>query len=184
MELSISGQALDFLLSCLLGVGLGALYDVFRILRLAFWHGKIIISIQDIIFFILAAVSSFLFMLFRCEGQLRFYVLLGELLGFIVYYFTVGFLVIRMSKCIIYLIKNILFLFYKIFIRTFFKLFFFILRKIKMFFMYIVSKLKKLSRISKFRLQKKDVLLYNLNSSKKNSKNKKKTNKNRIKKDS
>ena len=62
MELSISGQALDFLLSCLLGVGLGALYDVFRILRLAFWHGKIIISIQDIVFFVLAAISSFLFM--------------------------------------------------------------------------------------------------------------------------
>lgn len=183
MELSISGQALDFLLSCLLGVGLGALYDVFRILRLAFWHGKIIISIQDIVFFVLAAISSFLFMLFRCEGQLRFYVLLGELLGFVVYYFTVGFLVIRMSKCIINWVKKILFFLYKIFIRPFVKLFVFIFRKIKMFFMYIISKFKKLSRISKFRLQKKDVLLYNLNSSKKKSKNKKKNNKNCMKED-
>lgn len=183
MELSISGQTLDFLLSCLLGVGLGALYDVFRILRLAFWHGKIIIGIQDILFFALAAVSSFLFMLFRCEGQLRFYVLLGELLGFIVYYFTVGFLVIRMSKCIIHWIKKILFFLYKIFIRPFVKLFIFISRKIRMFFVHIVSKLKKRSRISKFRLQKKDVLLYNLNSSKKNSKHKKKTHQNRMQKD-
>lgn len=122
-------------------------------------------------------------MLFRCEGQLRFYVLLGELLGFVVYYFTVGFLVIRMSKCIINWVKKILFFLYKIFIRPFVKLFVFIFRKIKMFFMYIISKFKKLSRISKFRLQKKDVLLYNLNSSKKKSKNKKKNNKNCMKED-
>jgi len=91
--------------------------------------------------------------------------------------------VIRMSKCIINWVKKILFFLYKIFIRPFVKLFVFIFRKIKMFFMYIISKFKKLSRISKFRLQKKDVLLYNLNSSKKKSKNKKKNNKNCMKED-
>lgn len=177
MELSISVQTMDFLLSCLLGVGFGVLYDAFRIIRLAFWHGKIIVGIQDVLFFVLAAIGSFLFTLLRCEGQLRFYLLLGELMGFVVYYFTVGTVVLRVSKGIINGIKRSLRFLYKIFVAPFVKFLVFISRQIRSFFVHIVSSSKKRLRISKFLLQKENVLLYNLNSSEKNQRTKRKIDK-------
>lgn len=189
MGMTISEQAVDFLLACLLGAGLGVLYDVFRIIRLAFWHGKIVVAVQDILFWILAAISTFLFMIMHTEGQIRFYVLLGELLGFTVYYFTIGMLVIHMSRWIISLIKKVFMTLYKIFIRPFVKLFVFIFQKFRVLFVRVVVKLKKVKRNAKFRLPKKDVLLYNQNSSiiqtakvKQNAKKQKKIKKKRRKK--
>lgn len=164
MEISVSEQALDFLLACLLGVGLGVLYDVFRIIRLALWHGKLIVAIQDILFWTAAAVCTFLFQLVNSDGQIRFYILLGELLGFTVYYFTVGILVFSASRLIIDLIKRILRFLYRILIRPFVKVFVFIFQKIKALFVHIISKCKKLKHFCKIRLHKKDVSLYNQNS--------------------
>ena len=165
MEISVSEQALDFLLACLLGAGLGALYDVFRIIRLAFWHGKLVVAVQDILFWSAAAACTFLFQLVNSDGQIRFYILLGELLGFTVYYFTIGVLVFHASRFIIGLVKRILRFLYRIFIRPFVKLFAFIFQKIKQLFVYVISKCKKLKHFCKFRLHKKDVSLYNQNSS-------------------
>lgn len=170
MELSVSGQALDFLLACLLGAGLGVLYDVFRIVRMAFWRGRLLIAVQDILYWVLAAVCTFLFMLMRSDGQIRFHILLGETLGFVVYYFTVGMIVFHASKFIINLIKKVLRFLYRIFIRPFVKLFAFIFQKVKNVFVYIGVKCKKMRQNSKMHLQQKDSLLYNQDNTKKRGK--------------
>ena len=62
---------------------------------LAFWHGKIII-IQDIVFCI-SSNQQLLFMLFRCEGQLRFYVFAWRVVGVCRILFYGGFLVIHVK---------------------------------------------------------------------------------------
>ncbi len=165
MEISVSEQALDFLAACLLGVGLGVLYDLFRILRLALWRGRWIVAMEDLLFWMTAAATTFLFQLVNSDGQMRFYILLGELLGFTVYYFTVGALVFRASRLIIDFIKRILRFFYRILIRPFVKLFVFIFRKIRNLFVHVVSKCKKAKHFCKIHLHKKDVSLYNQNSS-------------------
>lgn len=164
MGISISEQALEFLAACLLGAGIGVLYDVFRILRIAFKHGRIITIAEDLLFWILSAVITFFFLLLFSEGQVRVYILLGELLGFTVYYFSLGCLVMRFSEWIIHLIKRLLKLLYKLLISPFVKLFSFIFRRIKGLVTKIDIKLKKLKQNSKKCLPNRDNLLYNQNS--------------------
>lgn len=79
--------------SLLFGGIMGALYDVFRIIRLffrcKFWN----IFIQDVIYFFILGVSTFLFILFINSGEIRFYILAGEIIGWIIYYITLGSLI-------------------------------------------------------------------------------------------
>lgn len=164
MEISISEQALEFLLSCLLGAVLGVLYDAFRILRAAIPHGRILTLLEDILFWALSAVITFFFLLLFSEGQVRLYILLGELLGFIVYYFTVGSLVIGASKWIIRQVKRFLRFLYRLFIRPFVRPFSFIFRKFRQGFVHISLNCKKLGQNRKKHLQNQSDLLYNQNS--------------------
>ena len=79
--------------SIIFGAFLGIFYDIFRIIRIffkcKFWN----VFIQDIIYFFLSGVSTFLFILFINSGEIRFYILAGELMGFTLYYLTLGSLV-------------------------------------------------------------------------------------------
>ncbi|MDF2566818.1 MAG: yabQ [Oscillospiraceae bacterium] len=170
MEVSISEQSLIFLYSCVLGIGLGIVYDIFRIIRLAIKTGPIIIFIQDTIYFMVAAFSTFTFLLFFTDGQIRVYVLIGEFLGWILYYFTMGKLVINASKFIIKIIKIIFKWIYKIFIRPFVIIFSYIYHKICELFVNISRIFKKVSQKRKFLLKKKAVLLYNLNNKRREKK--------------
>ena len=85
----IAGEAMLFLLSCLIGVGFGAVYDLFRAFRLIFPAGKRRRLSKTGFFPPLRAVN-FLFFLDRSFGRLRLFLLIGEGLGFTVYYFTAG----------------------------------------------------------------------------------------------
>lgn len=184
VELIVSNQTMVFLYSCLLGVGLGVCYDVFRILRVAFPLGTVVTFVEDIIYFAIAAVATFTFLLYFTQGQLRVYVLLGELLGFIVYYFTIGFVVIKISKTIVSGIRFVLRGVYQIFLSPFVRLFRFVGKKFCKLFVNIGNKAKNAAARQKFNLKKKKVLLYNLNNHhsqktkgvKRNGKGKKKKN--------
>jgi Spore cortex protein YabQ (Spore_YabQ). len=97
-----------FILAVLFGVLLGAIYDLFRIVRFAFDFGKTAIFIQDIIFFAACGVLTFLFMLTFTSGQIRAFVFVAQLVGFSAYYFTVGRIVYGLAKKIISIVKRIL----------------------------------------------------------------------------
>ncbi len=108
LGLTITEQTLVFLYSLLLGVLLCAIYDVFRIIRIAFGGKTITVFIEDIVFSIIALVLTFVFVIAFNNGELRFFVLIGEFLGFVFYYFTVGKLTMFFSKAIIKLIKRLI----------------------------------------------------------------------------
>ena len=97
MEVTGAQQLSQLFLSCGMGFLLGAYYDVFRVIRLVMRTGKRWIFVQDLLFFLSAAVLTFLFSLAVMEGQLRFYLFFGEGLGFSAYYFTVGRVVMRFA---------------------------------------------------------------------------------------
>lgn len=97
MEITVSEQLTQLFLSCGMGFLLGAYYDVYRVIRLVMRSGKRWIFVQDLLFFLTAAVLTFLFSLAVMEGRLRFYLFLGELLGFSAYYFTIGRVVVRFA---------------------------------------------------------------------------------------
>lgn len=83
-----------FLISCLFGVAAGIVYDVFRILRILIYHNALITALEDLLFFILYSVFIMSFTLGAARGEFRFYYMFGNILGFLIYFFSVGNLVI------------------------------------------------------------------------------------------
>lgn len=108
----IAGEALLFLCSCLIGVGFGILYDGFRVLRLFLPSGEKIVFVEDGLFFGIITVVDFLFFLSRTYGELRLFLIIGELLGFLMYYLTAGravyFLMLHLSRGIKRLCRKVL----------------------------------------------------------------------------
>ncbi len=107
MGILVSQQSIIFLAACLLGAGLGLIYDVFRVFRLVFRQGRLLILAEDLLFWFLAGWITFLFLLLFTEAQLRLYVLLGQSLGFLVYHFSLGELVIALFRRLIALVKRL-----------------------------------------------------------------------------
>lgn len=83
-------QLQTFEISLLFGAILGAFYDLFRIIRIFFKCRFWDVFIQDVIYFFISAVLTFLFILFINFGEIRFYILAAEIIGWILYYTTVG----------------------------------------------------------------------------------------------
>lgn len=101
MGIHLADQTLAFLYASLLGAGLGLLYDAFRILRIAFPPGKGLIFAQDVVFFVLCALATFLFLLTTIDGVVRMFLLIGELIGAVLYHCTLGQLVMKVAQAII-----------------------------------------------------------------------------------
>lgn len=165
----MSEQLTIFLGALLLGAVIGIILDVFRISRLAFTLPGVLILIEDLLFFALAAILTFSYMLSAVSGFIRSFIILGVGLGFLIYYLTVGALVMKISGAIINLIKKILQLLYKIFIMPIvwvISKFYKILLKL---WNYIKNILKKHAKAAKYNLKRYNLLLYNLTCSPKTS---------------
>lgn len=77
-----------FLLSVGFGFIVGLLYDFFKVFRTVVLRSKKGIFIQDILFFLIIAVITFLFLLSINGGRFRFYIFVALAVGFAVYFFT------------------------------------------------------------------------------------------------
>lgn len=83
-------QVYEVFLSGGMGFLLGMVYDGFRLVRYWMRWGKVIVFLQDVLFFLVAAPVTFLFSLAMTDGQVRGYVLVGLLGGFFAYRYTLG----------------------------------------------------------------------------------------------
>lgn len=119
MYMTVAPQTWDFLLACLLGAFLGVCYDLFRILRVAIPPSKTSAFLQDILFALIALVTTFLFLQSVTDGALRFFVIVGEFLGFLLYHFTLGVLVIKAATAIIKVVKRVLHIILLPFVKIF-----------------------------------------------------------------
>ena len=90
MNVSVSGQTMEFIYSALLGVGLAAVYDIFRLTRAYLKTGKLATGIMDVIFWMLSMAGLMGFVLTVCDGQMRWYILVGAFCGGFVYICTVS----------------------------------------------------------------------------------------------
>ncbi len=75
-------------ISCLLGIILGLIYDIFGIFRIAFRHKPHFMFLHDILYLIFTAILTFLFILYVNLGEVRLYILFGEAAGILCYYVT------------------------------------------------------------------------------------------------
>lgn len=160
--IEVTTQTAVFLQSLALGFVLGLFYDVFRIFRLAIHHSSAILFLEDIFYFAVCAVVTFLFSLSAVNGHVRVFLVIGELLGATVYYFSAGVLVMRVSKLIIRFFKGLFRLVYRIFFRPFVRLFVWLRHKIGAFSRRIDAKAKKVRAKAKYGLKQRGVLVYNL----------------------
>ncbi|MEG1943175.1 MAG: spore cortex biosynthesis protein YabQ [Angelakisella sp.] len=104
--MSISHQLTMFLYALLLGGLFGIIYDVFRVSRLAFRLPWGLVLLEDITFFLLSAVLLFGYFLEQNSGEVRIFAVLGVLLGWVIYFFTLGTIVMRLSGLIIRIITK------------------------------------------------------------------------------
>lgn len=92
---SIQEELVLFLLSCIAGAFIGVFYDIFRTLRLMIKHNFFFVIIEDVLFLACYAVFLSAFASVQARGELRFYFIIGNALGFTMYFFTLGSFVIR-----------------------------------------------------------------------------------------
>lgn len=162
MYMAFSPPSKIFLMSIFLGFSFGALWDIFRILRLSIPSGKIFIFIQDVVYCLIICLSTLIFFYFFTFGGFRLFVFIGEFFGFIIYYFTIGHIVFYIFKIIIHFLHKIIW-FFTLPFRKF-------LTKILCFFKKILckfnQKIKKHLRIRKKSLHLNHMSLYNIIKSK------------------
>jgi len=101
--ISVQRQTAYFLLSVVLGAGLGVVYDLFRVLRILFPPAAkpLPAAVQDILFWIIYGFCLFCYSAAVCGGQLRFFMLLGSLIGFTLYIVTLGSLITGILRRIV-----------------------------------------------------------------------------------
>ena len=108
MEISMAAQGVVFLFSCVVGAVLGVVYDVFRIIRIAFNSKWVSVFFQDFIFCIFSSFSIILLVYYTNSGIVRWFSLFGCFLCFVLYHMTVGRIIIFVSRKIINFIKKVL----------------------------------------------------------------------------
>lgn len=84
--------------SVVLGAILGIIYDIFRTIRLFIDPKNLGMFIQDVIYFLLSGLITFLFVLIFNFGESRFYILAGEAVGWCAYHISVGDWIYRALK--------------------------------------------------------------------------------------
>jgi spore cortex biosynthesis protein YabQ len=162
LGISVSQQTIAFLTACIFGMALGAIYDVFRIFRIAITCGKIVVFIQDIIFFVLSATLSFLLMLYTNTGEIRLFYILGELIGFCIYYFTIGILVYKSAKAVVEFIKKILRVVFRLILKPIWRLIIIIIGFTKKISIIVINIIKNNAKVYKTHLQVDKSIVYNL----------------------
>ena len=154
----ISSQTALFFLSIGFGFLLGLLYDVFRTLRLVISDAKGFVFAMDFLYFTACGILSFFFLLVTDEGRLRIYTLSGEMLGWMIYYFSLGAVAMKISDAVVRFLKKVFSA-----VKAPFKFFF---RKIKNLLaktaVFLPKRIKKSEKKTKFILQNKNGIVYNL----------------------
>lgn len=97
---SVSEQTELFWLSCLCGPCIGLVFDCFRALRAILPHSRLLVALEDCLFLCLYAVFLLCFSLTMARGELRWFYIAGNLLGFLVYYLTVGRVILGVLRAI------------------------------------------------------------------------------------
>ena len=101
-------QAYIFIIFTLNGVFIGLLFDFFRILRKSFKTKDLVTYIEDVIFWILTGISIIYSMCVYCNGEIRFFMVLGIIIGITLYMLTISNYVIKIFVSIILFLKKIL----------------------------------------------------------------------------
>lgn len=106
MEIHLISPVYAFLFSILLGIFLSIFFDFFKIINFTFEFKNIIIFIQDILYFGISGVITFIFLLAFNNGKISFFIILGEIFGWILWHVIAGNRITYFLSKKIYLLKK------------------------------------------------------------------------------
>lgn len=148
MSQDIIREVTFFFHSVVVGIIITFVYDWFLILRRLIKHGTIWISIEDFIFWAACGIGVF-YMLYReNNGVLRWFAVLGAMLGMICYKFIISKRFVHIMSTCIYKIMWFLFRIIQVMLKPIKWLIF----KLRRFFLFLKKKLKKLQNFIKKKL--------------------------------
>ncbi len=107
MEVVVAEQTLLFFEALAVGFVLGLFMEPLRIYRMMVRPGTVAVFFQDIIYWFLCAVCSFVFILTVNSGQLRVFLVIGIVIGMTIYFLTIGTLIMKASKAITAFLRRV-----------------------------------------------------------------------------
>lgn len=81
----MANENVFLLYALLMGIFITFIYDILRIFRRVVPHGELWVSFEDIAFWIYCAAKVFLLMYHESDGTLRWFAVLGALVGMMAY---------------------------------------------------------------------------------------------------
>ena len=105
MEFTLLELVRAFLFSLLLGVFAAVLYEPIRLLHMLGLNSSKWYLFFDTLFMIICAFLTFFYSLIMLEGSVRFFVIFGEGIGFLAFYFTLRPLLNRIYAPLIKIFK-------------------------------------------------------------------------------
>ena len=107
MILSMTGQALLFLSTVLVGGAIGLLFDLFRIFRKTTRHSRLAVTLEDLFFWVAATGLTFYYMLHRNYGEIRVFSLVGVAIGLVLYLATISRWVVAVLVAVVNYLKRV-----------------------------------------------------------------------------
>lgn len=100
-------EVMIFLLSCLLGGFFSFYYDCFRLLRQCIPHHGVVVFFEDIFYFASCSIIAFSFIVEKASGEIRGFLFVGVVVGFILYYFTISIIFMKIMRVVFDIIRKI-----------------------------------------------------------------------------
>ncbi|MBE6796324.1 MAG: hypothetical protein E7533_07055 [Ruminococcaceae bacterium] len=157
-----SQQLSIFLTSLGVGFILGIFYDILRAVRLSITKNKKACVFFDILYFIVTAIASFIFILAANKGEIRFYIIAGEIIGWAFYYLSFGIAVVKFTDKLVSAFRSFCSLIFRVITLPFRAVIRLIKAIIKKSSPIFKKTEKKSSKMRKKVLQKLHLYVYNL----------------------
>lgn len=103
----ITNQAFLFLVFVVIGLIIGLLFDIFRILRISFKTKDFVTYIEDILFWIITGILVLYSIFIFNNGEIRLFIFIGIAIGVILYIMLFSSFIIKYSVYIINFIKKV-----------------------------------------------------------------------------
>ena len=113
-EINNNLQAVSFLRAVLLGFIFCFLYDFLRAIRKFGLNSNIKVFVDDLTFFAVISPITFCFLISTTNGELRFFIIMGIIAGFLVFRAVLSRLVLLILEAIIGLLLKAFRFFYKL----------------------------------------------------------------------
>ena len=137
------------------------LYDLRRSTRRTA-HRAAAVSLEDILYFLLCALLHFAFVLKDNRGQLRGYILVGELLGWVCWHLSAGAVLVEAGSRLLGIVQRVVAGILRVLLFPLYCLYR-LMRRISAALSKVLEKiLKKVIQKGKYTLKRKRLMLYNL----------------------